>query len=202
MSTLGDVVFCVDCDSARQAHADSAALGLASAVAEPPRRMATKRDANRDPLCAGCLDARHESRHAEFMLNEGRAPAPDRTPAQSLLAHEERPAQPGRPAFIRITRTRTADGAPLPTARQSGAAGDGAAKQRSAKATANGKTNGKTNGKAKLEAASHATSAPRVARPPSRSVERKFALLVVEVGYLRARQLLDELAGRNRKLTR
>lgn len=40
--------------------------------AEHPRRMATKRDANGDPLCSACLDERQSRRRAEFMLADER----------------------------------------------------------------------------------------------------------------------------------
>lgn len=37
-----------------------------------PRRMATKKDANGDPLCSACLDERQSRRRAEFMLADER----------------------------------------------------------------------------------------------------------------------------------
>jgi hypothetical protein len=101
MNKLGDVVFCVDCDRERQAHleiAEAASEQHREQDREPdrepdtspndrshpetasqnpeqdkhPRRMATKKDANGDPLCSQCLDDRQAKRRAEFMLSDDR----------------------------------------------------------------------------------------------------------------------------------
>jgi hypothetical protein len=170
MSKLGDVVFCVDCDRARAPHAGSAAPALDT----PPRRMATKRDANGEPLCAACLDARHESRHAEFMLHEGRAPIPEDPETQASLAAESMARMPSRSPYIRIVRSRPGSDDATPrqhTVSESPRAGSPLAAER------------------------------RAPRPISRSVERKFTMLVVDIGFLRARQLLDELKARAHKVT-
>jgi hypothetical protein len=95
MNKLGDVVFCVDCDRERQAHLEIAEAALLPDTKEldtkepanpsnpetdpqnseqdkHPRRMATKKDANGDPLCSQCLDDRQAKRRAEFMLSDDR----------------------------------------------------------------------------------------------------------------------------------
>ena len=141
MGMLGDVVFCVDCDRARVSHLQSVPAGTADPRPEPPRRMAIKQDANRDPLCASCLDSRQARRRAAFMLHEARPPVPESQPS------------PAAPAA-----------APAPRKKR---------------------------------------AAPKLAKPnpvptPKRSVnrralERRFVLLVVEIGFLRAQELLDEL---------
>jgi hypothetical protein len=175
MSKLGDVVFCVDCDRARAPYVASGAPALDA----PARRMATKRDANGDPLCAACLDARHESRHAEFMQHEGRTPIPDDPETQASLAAESMARMPSRSAYIRIVRSRP--GANGATPRQH--------------------TTSESQQTGSHPAGSHSDAASRAPRPISRSVERKFTMLVVDIGFLRARQLLDELKARAHKVT-
>ena len=135
--------------------------------------MATKRDANGEPLCAACLDARHDSRHAKFMSHEARGPLAGQGPDAT------RAADPGPPVlqssrFIRVLRTREpmVDATP-PEPRKPKPA----------------------------RPASKPVEAPPP-KPPSRRVEQRFAMLVVELGFPRAQQLIDGLSARGRKLTR
>jgi hypothetical protein len=175
MSKLGDVVFCVDCDRVRAAHAGTAAAGFEGApVDQPPRRMATKRDANGDPLCAACLDARHGSRHAKFMSHEARSPLAGG--ALGVAAAGVEPAAIGLRSsrFIRVLRTRE----PM------------------AEVPSPSPSKGKP-----ARPASQPTEAPPP-RPPGRRVERRFAMLVLELGFRRAQQLIDELDVRSRKVAR
>lgn len=173
MSKLGEVVYCVACDRARTAEADVAAAGSEQAPAERPRRMATKRDANGEPLCTACLDARLASRRAEFMLNQGRAPLPSSPPAQTVRAAESQPASPRRPAFIRIVRQQETPAAPerKPPVRTKRAAREVAPKP----------------------------AEKRTARRGGKMIERRFVMLLGEMGFLRAQQLLNELKTRARK---
>ena len=176
MSKLGDVVFCVDCDRVRAAHTGTAAAGggtAPAAVDQPPRRMATKRDANGEPLCAACLDARHDSRHAKFMSHEGRPPL------GGPMLDATRAAEPGplvlqSSRFIRVLRTREpmADATPPQPS------------------------------KSKPARPASKPAEPPPPKPPGRRVEQRFAMLVVELGFRRAQQLIDELGARGRKLTR
>lgn len=173
MNKLGDVVFCVDCDRTRSERAAGVAAGYGSALDVPPRRMAIKRDANGEPLCSSCLDTRHDSRHAEFMLNEGRAPS--FAPANDADARVAEPtaAVARSSTFIRIVRSRAPIEAAAPPA--------------------------VTKSKPLL----HADTKPapvHAAKPVGRRVERQFVMLVVEIGFLRAQQLLDQLDARGREL--
>jgi hypothetical protein len=178
MSKLGDVVFCVDCDRVRTARADGVAAGYGSALDAPPRRMANKRDANGDPLCAACLDARHDSRHAEFMLNEGRAPsvAPTHgavsTDGTAKRATEPESAVTRISPYIRIVRSRTPieEASPPPPRKRKPVVRD------------------------------REPPVARAGRPASRRVERQFILLAVEMGFLRAQALLDQLDAQGRKV--
>jgi hypothetical protein len=81
MSKVGDVVFCVDCDLARNAHLKVAIGDSSGAPQELPRRMATKRDGS-DPLCTACLDARVQRRRAAFL--QPRAPSTDSEPQAAV----------------------------------------------------------------------------------------------------------------------
>jgi hypothetical protein len=174
MSKLGDVVFCVDCDRVRAAHTGSAAAGFAgSAVDQPPRRMATKRDANGEPLCAACLDARHDSRHAKFMSHEARSPLAGRGP-DATRAADPGPLVLQSSRFIRVLRTRE----PMV---------DATPPQPSKPKTA--------------RPASKPVAAPPP-KAPSRRVEQRFAMLVVELGFPRAQQLIEGLDSGGRKLDR
>jgi hypothetical protein len=124
MTKLGDVVFCVDCDLLREANASSAEPGGEAAAGETPqtpehpRRMATKKDANGDPLCAQCLDERQSRRRSEFMLSDERrsvihwprrgertarlrSPAADPMPAPSEAAAAPSPEIQGATPAIR-----------------------------------------------------------------------------------------------------
>ena len=67
MSKIGDVVFCVDCDLARSARPKVAVGDSSPTLDDFPRRMATKKDATGDALCAACLDARVQRRRSEFL---------------------------------------------------------------------------------------------------------------------------------------
>lgn len=186
MSMLGDVVFCVDCDLARDAQVADLDSPPASAIEARPRRMATKRDANGDPLCAGCLDARHKNRRAEFLLHEGRGPTPAVEPstaqaeslfdarslaAESALQVDPQAAPRGKSPFVRIMRSRghAEDARSAPASNRSA---QRAGKQRAAKAPA---------------------AARRGPKPAGRGAERQFLVLAGEMGFLRAQELLDEL---------
>jgi hypothetical protein len=161
MSMLGDVVFCVDCDRARLSHLQAVPAGTADPLPGPPRRMAIKQDANRDPLCASCLDLRQAKRRAEFMLHEARptTPVSQPSPAAEVVAPRK------RVEFVRIARVRTqeADVSPTPRKQSSGP----------------------------KRAAPHRAPAPKMST--NRRLERQFLMLVLEIGFLRAQELLDEL---------
>jgi hypothetical protein len=163
MSTLGDVVFCLDHDIARTARVDGSDAGSARALDGPQRRMATKRDANGDPLCVACLDARQASRRAEFMLHQGRAPFSEHSPGNVGREADPTPTTSIKSGFIRIARSRTVVTAP----------------------------NGRPRKKRERP-----TSAVR----PSRRLERQFVMLAVEMGFLRAHQLLADLKARTHKV--
>lgn len=77
MSKVGDVVFCVDCDLARSARLNVAIGDSSAAPQELPRRMATKKDASGEALCAACLDARLQRRRAEFLKPPVRSAYPE-----------------------------------------------------------------------------------------------------------------------------
>ncbi len=186
MSKLGDVVFCVDCDRVRAAHTGSAVAGsggtapalrgdasISAAVDQPPRRMATKRDANGEPLCAACLDARHDSRHAKFMSHEARGPLAGQGP-DATQAADPGPLVLQSSRFIRVLRTREPMiDAPPPEPRKATPA----------------------------RPARKPVEAPPP-KPPSRRVEQRFAMLVVELGFPRAQQLIEGLDSGGRKLDR
>jgi hypothetical protein len=194
MSTLGEVVFCVDCDGVRQAQMNG--TDVLSADAElPPRRMAVKRDANGDPLCAACLDARHVSRRAEFLLHEGRAPIPGFQPMSQLSIEtgaEPNGARQGKPKsrLIRIVRQRGAEAQsePPPPPAEPPAERPRAAGRRGKRDV--------TDVQVQLP-----LPAPRPAKR-DRGAEKQFVMLAAEMGFLRAQELLDELQSRITKVTR
>jgi hypothetical protein len=165
MSRLGDVVFCLDCDIGRTASVDGSDAGSAPALDGPPRRMATKRDANGDPLCVACLDARQTSRRTEFMLHQGRAPIAGHEPADVRRDTELTPTTSSKSGFIRIVRSRT------PATEASGRPRKKRQRQTSA------------------------------VKPSDRRVERQFVMLAVEMGFLRADQLLEDLKARIHRVT-
>jgi hypothetical protein len=166
MSLLGDVVFCVDCDRARLSPPQSEGAG-------PPRRMAVKKDANADPLCASCLDARQAKRRAAFMLHEGRAPLPSPQPPVDATA----PSAPRKKVeFVRIVRSRPQQPDVSSATRKKSRAHKG----RSQRATP--------------------TTKGRAAN--GRAVERQFVMLAAEMGFLRAQRLLDGLKTARRTAPR
>ncbi|HMI90706.1 MAG TPA: hypothetical protein VK509_05050 [Polyangiales bacterium] len=192
---LGDVVFCVDCD--RAAARSASAVGAdGNAAPAPPRRMAVKKDANGDRLCAQCLDARRTNRNAAFLLQERRAQFSSEEAGQP---HSTEP--PARPRIlriasaVRITRTPVAE----PPATDTIAA---PRPQRAAR-----KVEPATrNGSAKLERGPERQPARRPERQPARKPERRpepiaksrareraFVQLAAEIGFVRTRRLLDQL---------
>jgi hypothetical protein len=164
MSNLGDVVFCLDHDIARTARVDGCDAGSARALDGPQRRMATKKDANGDPLCVACLDARQARRRAEFMLHEGRAPLAGHNPANVGREADQTPTTSIKSGFIRIARSRTTVTA--------------------------------ANARPRKKRERHTNAV----RPSGGRVERQFLMLVVEIGLLRAHQLLQDLRARSRKV--
>jgi hypothetical protein len=170
MSMLGDVVFCVDCDRARLSRLQAVPGVSAELQLDLPRHMATKTDANGDPLCTACLDSRRAKRHADFM-HERQAPM---TAAPSPTGAVTGSPPRKKVEFVRILRTRPqeAEVATAPPRRA-------AAKSRTAK-PANGTRKSTENG---------------------RELKRRFAMLVVEIGFVRAQKLLDELKTVTRRMT-
>jgi hypothetical protein len=169
MSTFGDVVYCKDCDFAREAAAEGAVVGSGSpSVERPPRRMANKKDANGDPLCTACLDARVEKRRAAFLLHEGRAPLP---PPRLVWA-----AEPVKRVEIEFLPRRRDAVAPPKS--------DPAPSRRA----------GKVSPQSKRSPRGPSISLPaRASKQEVRAKERRFAMLAAEIGFLRAKQLLGAL---------
>jgi hypothetical protein len=194
---LGDVVFCVDCDraAARSGSAASADGSAASApTTPPPRRMAVKKDANGDRLCAPCLDARRSNRNAAFLLQERRAQFSSEEAVQANGV--EAPARPRIlriASAVRITRSATTEtpvSAPVAAPRP----------QRAARKIEHAS---RTRG-IKLEQPRQPARKPELkpARKPerkpepiakSRARERAFVQLAAELGFVRTRRLLDQL---------
>jgi hypothetical protein len=169
MTKLGDVVFCVDCDRVRLSPAPelAAASGADSSNVEPPRRMATKKDANGEPLCPSCLDSRQARRRAEFMLHDDRAPITAAPPSPARAGSTPRK----KVDFVRMLRQRPqpAEVVPAPPEKDAAQASIPAARDRAANL---------------------------------RAAERRFARLIVEVGFLRAQELIDELKTAARRARR
>ena len=128
--------------------------------------MATKRDANGQPLCTACLDARLSLRRGAFLLHEGRAPLPASRPAPAPEAPEERPSPaPVRVASAtRIARTR----------------------ERAARAQ-------KVGAPARRHEPPK-PRVPPPDRRAARVLDRRFVLLAAELGFVRAQQLLDGMS--------
>lgn len=123
MSKVGDVVFCVDCDVARDTQLKLASGDSAGAPQELPRRMATKKDASGDPLCQACLDARVQRRRAEFLQPRAQSAYAEPQPAESSdgrpAAAPLRNGASSKPivrrlSSVRIDRVRTVEKSPAP----------------------------------------------------------------------------------------
>jgi hypothetical protein len=168
MSLLGEVVFCVDCDRARSADAS----------AERPRRMATKKDANGDPLCTPCLDSRQAQRRAEFMLHEGRAPIPGQALALAKVVTAPSALPPRKLSLERITRTRPSETEPDTAKKQ-----QKRPEKRPAPSVAAKRVTAK------------ALPAKRAASSGNLRLARQFVAIAAEIGFLRAQELLDRLAA-------
>ncbi len=127
--------------------------------------MATKRDANGDPLCTACLDARHERRRGAFLLHEGRAPLPPSGLARPPAPEAERSSPaPLKASATRIMRTRE----PAVRAHE-------------------------------VKAPARVTKPiqpriPKASPSAARALHRRFVLLAVELGFVRAQQLLDDMS--------
>jgi len=175
MGMVGDVVFCVDCDLARSAHLSVAAGAETGAAEAFPRRMATKRDANRDALCAACLDARLRRRQTAFAQHKDAGTTPASEPVFSPTPTRAEP--PVRKASAnRVVRVRPSPEA-VPTRSEKRAAPPSAPEKRRAVA-----------GQAQAQA--------RLALAHDRKLERRLMHVAVELGFLRAHQLLGELKAR------
>jgi hypothetical protein len=171
MSKLGEVVFCVDCE--RSVERYRSAIGDEAGREPPPtRRMAVKKDANGDRLCAPCLDSRRTHRNAEFLLHEGRAPLPvQRTAAPDAAASDE-PA-----ATRRILRIASAVRIPRPAV---------------AEATTQAKASVVRTRRAPAKTAKVIPTAT-ARRAEGRAQEGAFMQLAAEVGFIRTRRLLQQL---------
>lgn len=95
MSKLGDVVFCVDCDRTRSENLRPSVGDSAGTPQAQPRRMATKKDANGEALCAACLDARLQRRRVAFLQPRGNGEDPN---AESDASSVGRPTEAVRRA--------------------------------------------------------------------------------------------------------
>ena len=166
---LGELVFCVDCDRARLSHLQCAPAEAPDLRAEPPRRMAIKKDTNRDPLCASCLDSRQARRRAEFMLQQARAPISASPPLPAATATS---VPRKKIEFVRVVRSRPQETV-IPSRPRKKRAPHKRATQR-------------------------LTPTRRLSGNP-RALERRFGTLILEIGLLRAQSLLDELKRSARK---
>jgi hypothetical protein len=199
MSRLGDVVFCVDCE--RNAEASRSAVGAPDGQEQPPpRRMAVKKDANGDRLCAPCLDARRANRNTAFLRQEGRQEnrAPSSTQGSTGLLDGAVSAEPpARPRIlriasaVRITRSRSSDEA---------LAMESAVPQVAAPAaTKVDVPRGKRLEKSAPKARERARVPQRTAKQRG-AQERAFVQLAAEVGFVRTRELLGQLKQKLRGL--
>ena len=175
MSKLGDVVFCVDCDRLAEPPEGSVAAEGADAP-HPPRRMAVKKDANGDRLCALCLDARRANRNAAFLRDAGRSPS-------SSQGHEA-------PVASRVLRVASAIRIPRP------ASGEKVSFTIPVGATSEHPPSRKpevarTPRLRAIRASTEASNPGRKARAGTR--EREFAGIAAEIGLVRTRLLLAEL---------
>ena len=152
MTSLGDPVFCIDCELAQR----SAGANGSGAAEAAPKRLATKTDANGDPLCPACLDARLTRRRAEFELHQG-----------VDSGHAVQPAS---------------DSAPPTT-------GSGTRFWSSARMTRTSPSATR-----KVRASTHWSRSERLATSTSdRNQEHRFLEIAVEIGFVRAQELLWEL---------
>jgi len=211
MSKLGDVVFCVDCDrtARRREGALSGALsdalpdalpdvvggavnGEHGAAPAPPRRMAVKKDANGDRLCAQCLDARRSNRNAAFLLQERRAQFSSEEAGSNGAPNGEAPARPRIlriASAVRITRPAVAQVAPVAGTDVVGSVATPRAARKTEPAAI--RTRGARAGDGVKQPLERAHKREPVAK--SRARERAFVQLAAEIGLVRTRLLLDKL---------
>ena len=189
MSKLGDVVFCVDCargaDAQRNAGSDENGQS-----APPPRRMAVKKDANGDPLCTPCLDSRRATRNAAFMRNDDRSPSASRGSIAldgAMARGQAAPPVVRVASAIRITRTVVTPTAPSPVPAEARAASTRARRVERKPGPGRSRT-------------TRAHRAPSARKATREAPEREFARLAAEIGFARARQLLESLKHKLRAL--
>ena len=218
MNKLGDVVFCVDCDLEHEAHKQTAQPEGADSASEDehPRRMATKKDANGDPLCTQCLDERQARRRKEFMLGDerrtvvhwprrGRASDPKPALMSAAVAEaSEKPASNG--VKLQRSQSKAAFVRSLPAGTPAKDVIAEASKQGIHLTPAYVYVIRSTDGARKGGGTPAARSALpksnghlldrralRVPKANDRGIERKFRWLAVELGFHRTEQLLHEL---------
>ena len=213
MGMVGDVVFCVDRDLARSAHMNVAVGSAGGTVEAPPRRMATKKDASGDALCAACLDARLLRRRAEFVLHQGRGTAPAAPPPAASSQSSGAPVR--KLSAIRIARTRSDEVAPKPAekaranAEKARANAEKARVREEARATAKAANKARAAEKAaakKMRAAeqaaankarvmatavSEAIRSARASNADDRKQQARFLHLAADIGLVRAHELLS-----------
>jgi hypothetical protein len=212
MSNPGDVVFCLDCDRNIEAYR-SAGGAESSGLNEPPRRMGVKKDANGDRLCQLCLDLRRAKRNAAFLLRAGRAQLPEQQPTSTTGLLAEPPTRPvvvRVASAVRITRPAIGQRAAKPesppqaetvrsrTARGKAKEPHANGKQRSLQASPMPRAVAASLAKEVAASLAKQTVVVAVAPKPEpkakgHSRERAFLTLTAEIGFLRARFLLDQL---------
>ena len=209
MSKLGEVVFCLDCD--RNVERYRSAVGdEAGRAPPPPRRMAVKKDANGDRLCAPCLDSRRSNRNALFLLHEGRAPLPGQGPTGSGQAPgAEAPARQRIlriASAVRIPRSPVAEvpaSAPASVAtraeRPSGIAEVAGSQPVRAKTAKTAKTKKALAPERRPDGRASDTAPPRSAGAVPLQ-ERAFMQLALELGFIRTRALLAQLKQKLRSV--
>jgi len=184
-------VFCVDCDVARGAHLETAIGDSSGTLKEPPRRIATKKDASGAALCTACLDARVQRRRAEFLSPRARSAPPEPQPAVSPLSRPTATAFQGGPSVkpleapprrfsgVRLERVR-------PIAER--------AARKAHKTAPKRETRGAKGGRSKSRGAIAATVGGR------RDREAQLLEWILEHGLDAVQRMIDDLDARIRKL--